>query len=64
MPLGMQTDLSNMSHKNKLRYILSGFSSERYVPEWQDIYLKTSTFIYEMYRARAAEYKRLENVDM
>ena len=64
MPLSMQTDLLNMSHRNKLRYLLSGFSMEHYVPEWQDIYLKTSTFMYEMYRARAAEYKRLENVDI
>ena len=48
-----------MDHKTKLAFILSGLSSDSYMSEWTDIYLKASTFIYEMFRARAQEYERL-----
>ena len=62
MPLAMHNEYVNMCNKDKLKYLLSGLSSNSYVPEWQDIYFKASTFIYEIYRARAAEYERLETL--
>ena len=59
MPMGMRCEYTRMDHKTKLAFILSGLSSDSYMSEWTDIYLKASTFIYEMFRARAQEYERL-----
>ena len=61
MPAGMRTDFLNMNHEEKLIFLLSGLSCNRYLKEWIHIYYKASTFIYEMFRARADEYDRFDD---
>ena len=59
MPDGMRAEFLSMSHKEKLLFILSGLASDSYIADWSCIYLKASTFVYEIYRARAIEYDRI-----
>ena len=59
MPQNMWTDYTVMSCPQKLKFLLSGLMCDKYVPEWHDIYLAISDFIYELFRARAIAYKEI-----
>ena len=60
MPDRMRCEYEAIDISSRLKFLLSGFLVENYVPEWQEIYLKTSSFIYELYRDRRNHYELLD----
>ena len=62
MPQNMWFDFDSMSYAQKFKFLLSGLNSDRYMPEWKDIYLSISTLIFELYKARAMSYNQLNEI--
>ena len=62
MPIRMRQEYEAMDKSARLKFLLSGFLVDKYVPEWQDLYMKTSTFVYEVYKARRNRYEFLNLV--
>ena len=62
MPRAMWDEFSKMTHSQKLKFILSGLNSTKYMPEWKYIYVSLSSLIYEIYKERALIYKRLNEL--
>ena len=62
MPQNMWTDFIRMPGSQKLKFLLSGLMCDEYMPEWKDIYLRTSDLIFELYRERALVYKQLNEL--
>ena len=60
MPTSMRREYEAMDKSARIRFLLSGFLVDKYVPEWQELYMKTSTFVYEIYRARRNRYELLD----
>ena len=61
MPHAMRESFMTMNNKAKVIFIVSGLGSEVYLPEWQDIYLKSSRLIHMIYRERVMKYKNHDN---
>ena len=59
MPDSMRHEFVKMDKLSRLKFLLSGFLVENYVPEWQDLYHKASSFVYELYRDRRNRYELL-----
>ena len=55
----MRHEFVKMDKLSRLKFLLSGFLVENYVPEWQDMYHKASSFVYELYRDRRNRYELL-----
>ena len=62
MPDAMRRAYEAMNKTTRLKCLLSGFLTAKYVPEWQELYMKTSAFVYELYRARRKRYELLNLV--
>ena len=61
MPTAMRNEYDQMSNQQKLTYLLSGLNSDKYVPEWQEVYYRISNLVFEIYKCRSAKYKELSD---
>ena len=48
MPIAMWLDFERMSISYKMKFLLSGLNSTNYMPEWKDILLCVSNFVFEL----------------
>ena len=61
MPQAMRDSFAVLNNTEKLIFLISGLGCDKYEQQWNEIYVRISKLIFELYRNRSFLYKRYEN---